>query len=162
AMSAALKHARALAGQKHQTRQALALLERDGVKAVEHLPRRIGHLARMRAFLARSWQLRHDDPQAMVLLAWLGARASERLDPRESGAARVGDFQAEALAELGNAYRVADRLQDAGVEMAHARERFERGTRDEALEIRLLELEASLAADRRQFGRARTDLLKVL
>jgi len=162
AMGTALRHARHLARQEEQARKALALLERDGFKAVERLPRRFGHLARMRAFLARSWQLRHDDPQAMLHLAWLAAHTSERLDPREYGAARVSDFQAEAFAALGNAYRVADRLPEAGVELARARGHFERGTRPEDLEIRLLELEASLAADRRQFGRARTDLLKVL
>jgi len=162
AMGTALRHGRDLARQETQARKALALLERDGIKAVESLPRGLGHLARMRAFLARSWQLRHDDPQAMVHLAWLAAENARRLDPRQYGAARVSDFQAEAHAELGNAYRVADRLPEAGVELARAREHFERGTRPEDLEIRLLELEASFAADRRQFGRARTDLLKVL
>jgi tetratricopeptide (TPR) repeat protein len=162
AMDTALRHARNLARQEKQARKALALLERDGVKALEHLPPRLGHLALMRAFLTRSWQLRHDDPQAMVHLAWLAAENARRIDPVQYGPARVSDFQAEAYAELGNAYRVADRLHEAGVELARSREHFERGTREEMLEIRLLELEASLAADRRQFGRARTDLLKVL
>lgn len=163
AMGAALRHARNLARQEEQARKALALLERDGIQeGVQRFPRRLGHLARMRAFLARGWQLRHDDPQAMIHLAWLAAENARRIDPGQYGAARVSDFQAEAFAELGNAYRVADRLHEAGVELARAREHFERGTRPEDLEIRLLELEASLAADRRQFGRARTDLLKVL
>ena len=162
AMGKVLQHARNLARQEEQTRKALALLERDGVKALKHLPRNLGPYARMRAFLTRSWQLRHDDPQAMVRLAWLAAHISQRLDPRQYGAAQVCDFQTEAFAALGNAYRVSDRLHEAGMELARARELFERGTREEWLEIRLLELEASLAADRRQFGRARTDLLKVL
>lgn len=119
-------------------------------------------LARMRELLQRSWQLRHDDPQAMVQLARLAAQSSRQLDPREHGPASVSDLQAEAHAELGNAYRVADRLHEADIELTRARALFERGTRTEALEIRLLELEASLAADRRQFERARTGLLKVL
>jgi tetratricopeptide (TPR) repeat protein len=162
AMGTVLRHARNLARQEKQARKVLVLLERDGVKALEHLPPRLGHLVRMKAFLMRSWQLRHDDPQAMVHLAWLAAENARRIDPVQYGAAHVSDFQAEAHAELGNAYRVADRLHEAGVELARARACFERGTRVETLEIRLLELEASLAADRRQFGRARTDLLKVL
>lgn len=162
AMGTALRHARNLARQEKQARKALALLERDGVKALENLPPRLGHFVRMKAFLTRSWQLRHDDPQAMVHLAWLAAENARRIDPCQYGAAHVCDFQAEAYAELGNAYRVADRLHEAGVELARARACFERGTRAETLEIRLLELEASLAADRRQFGRARMDLLKVL
>jgi tetratricopeptide (TPR) repeat protein len=162
AMGTALQHARNLARQEKQACKTLALLERDGVKALEHLPPRLGHLVRMKAFLTRSWQLRHDDPQAMVQLAWLAAENARRIDPCQYGAAHVCDFQAEAYAELGNAYRVADRLQEASMELARARACFERGTRTETLEIRLLVLEASLAADRRQFGRARMDLLKVL
>lgn len=162
AMSTALRHARNLARQEKKARKVLASLEQDGLRALNRLPSQLGPLARMRAFLKRSWQLRHDDPQAMVHLAWLAVENSWRLEPREYGLAVVSDFQAEACAELGNAYRVSDRLHEAGVELARARTCFERGTRAEALEIRLLELEASLAADRRQFGRARTDLLKVL
>ncbi len=158
----ALQHMRALARGEKQARRALALLERDGVKALERLPRNLEPYARMRAYLMRSWQIRHDDPQTMTYLAWMAAQMSERLDPRQYGAPFVCDLQAEAHAELGNAYRVSDRLHEAGAELARARELFERGTRGEALEIRLLELEASLAADRRQFGRANVDLLKVL
>lgn len=162
AVSKALRHARYLARQEAQVRKALAVLQKGGLKAAKHLPRGLGDLARMKAFLERSWELRHEDPQAMVELAWLAAQTSRRLDPREYGAARVFDFQSEAFAALGNAYRVSDRLHEAGGALGRARELFERGTREESLEIRLLELEASLAADRRQFGRARTDLLKVL
>lgn len=162
AMRRAIEHAHNLTRQERQARKALDLLEREGEKALARLPRNLEPYARMRAFLTRSWQLRHNDPQAMVKLAWLAAHISQRLAPRQYGAAQVCDFQAEAFAALGNAYRVSDRLQEAGVELARARELFERGTREEGLEIRLLELEASLAADQRQFGRARTDLLKVL
>ncbi len=158
----ALRHARILAREEREARKALALLEGGGVKALERLPRSLGPYARVRAYLMRSWQLRHDDPQTMVHLAWMAAQMSERLDPRQYGADFVWDLRAEAHAELGNAYRVSDRLHEAGAELARARELFERGTRGEALEIRLLELEASLAADKRQFGRANMDLLKVL
>jgi tetratricopeptide (TPR) repeat protein len=162
AMGVVLRHARNLAHQEAQAQKALSVLRKGGLKAVTSLPKRLGGLARMKAFLERSWQLRHDDPQGMVELAWLAAEASRCLDPVEYGAARVCDFQAEAFAALGNAYRVSDRLPEAGAALGRARELFERGTREEMLEIRLLELEASLAADRRLFGRARTDLLKVL
>jgi tetratricopeptide (TPR) repeat protein len=98
----------------------------------------------------------------MVHLAWLAKVVSQRLDPRQfGGLARVFDFQARAQAELGNAYRVANQLHEAIHAMGRARQLFERGTRNEILEIRLLELEASLAAGQRQFGRASADLLKV-
>jgi tetratricopeptide (TPR) repeat protein len=162
AIGTVLRHARNLDRQEAQARKALTVLARGGLKAAKNLPQGLSGLARMRVFLEQSWQLRHEDPQAMVEFAWLAAQTSRWLSPREYGAAQVSDFQTEAFAALGNAYRVADRLHEASEELAHARQCFERGTRTESLEIRLLELEASLAADRRQFGRATTNLLKVL
>lgn len=162
AFGVALRHARHVRRQEEQARKALAMLERGGLEAVRKLPPKLGGLARMKAFLTRSWELRHDDPPTMVELAWFAAQVSRTLDPRRYGPVLVWDFQALAFAGLGNAYRVADRLQEAAQELGRARRYFELGTRDEALEVRLLELEASLAADRRQFGRAASDLDKVL
>ncbi len=162
AMGTALKHERHLRRQRAQTRAAVAALEQGGLEAVQNLPRTIGALARMEAFLERAWQLRFENPRLMVQFAWLAAQISLKLDPRRYSPARVSDFQARAHAELGNAYRVADQLHEAGDFLSRARGFFERGTHEEALEVRLLELEASLAADCRQFGRASMDLLKVL
>jgi tetratricopeptide (TPR) repeat protein len=162
AVGAALRRERSLRRQRAQARKALRVLEGGGLEALDKLPPGLGHFARMEAFLARSWQLRHDDPQLMVHFAVLATEVSRRLDARElDSPARVTDFQARAQAELGNAYRAADRLHEAADALGRARRLFERGTRDELLEVRLLELEASLAADRCEFGRASASLLKV-
>ncbi len=134
----------------------------DGLEAVEKIPHSTSAIARMTAFLEHSWQLRHEDPPQMVDFAWLAKVAAENLDTRRYGLKQVLDFQARTSAELGNAYRVANRFPEAAESLGRARELYELGTRDEALEIRLLELEGSLAADRRQFGRASEKLLKVL
>jgi hypothetical protein len=157
-----LPHARRLRRDEAQARKVLAVLETGGLEAVDKIPRGVSHLARMKALLDRSWQLRHDDPRTMVELAVLATQVSRLVEPRQYGAERVADFQAQAHAELGNACRVSDRLQEASAHLINARRFFENGTREEALEVRLLELEASLAADRRQFGRASDYLLKVL
>jgi tetratricopeptide (TPR) repeat protein len=162
AIGKALKHERHLRGQRTQARKALTVLEGGGLVAAQKLPRTLGDLARMEAFLTRSWQLRHQDPRQMVELSWFAVQISLRLDARRYGLARVCDFQARAHAELGNSYRVSDRLHEAGEALGLARRFFEHGTREKTLEVHLLELEASLAADRRQFGRAAKDLLKVL
>jgi tetratricopeptide (TPR) repeat protein len=146
---------------KSQVRRALRVLEDGGVEAAMNLPQKMSDLSRMEAFLVRSWNLRHENPQAMVHHAWFAAQLSLKLDPRRYGPARVSDLQAWAHAELGNAYRVADSLHEAGDFLGRARAFFERGTGDLSLEARLLELDASLAADRRQFGRASATLLKV-
>lgn len=162
ALAAALRQERYLRRQRVQARKALQVLEAGGLEAVDKLPPRLSHFARMDAFLARSWQFRHDDPQMMVHFAFLAAEVSRQLDARKfDSPARVVDFQARAQAELGNAFRVADRLHEAAHALGLARQLFERGTRDEFLEVRLLELEASLVADRREFGRASAILLKV-
>jgi tetratricopeptide (TPR) repeat protein len=97
----------------------------------------------------------------MVRLARSAARASLKLSARVHGP-RVYDHQAEAHAELGNAYRVANRPQEAEKALERARELFEQGTRPPLLEVRLLELEASLLADLGEFSPASHKLLKVL
>jgi tetratricopeptide (TPR) repeat protein len=162
AMATALKHRRHLRREQVQARKILTLLEDGGIEAVQKIPRSLSPLARMNAFLAWSWRLRHEDPPQMVQFALYAAQVSRQLDVRQYGLERVFDFQASARGELGNAYRVADRLHEADETLGRARELFERGTRDKILEVRLLELEASLAADRRQFGRASEKLREVL
>jgi len=162
ALRKVLRYERYLRQQRAQALEALRVLETGGMEALDRLPPRLGQLARMEAFLARSWQLRHDDPQLMVHFAFLASQVAQRLDARRfDSPARVIDFQARAYAELGNAYRAANRLHEAADGMGRARQLFERGTRDESLEVRLLELEASLSADRCEFGRASANLLKV-
>jgi tetratricopeptide (TPR) repeat protein len=162
AIETVLPQARHLQREDAQELRVLAVLEKGGLEAVDKIPRKISHLARMKALLKRSWQLRHENPRLMVDLAVLAAQVSRLLDPRQFGVERVADFQAQAYAELGNAFRVSDRFQEAAFHLNEARRFFESGTREEILEIRLLELEGALAADRRQFGRASEYLLKVL
>jgi tetratricopeptide (TPR) repeat protein len=162
AFKTVLKHERKRAAQRIQVRRALRVLEDGGLEAARNLPQKLSDLARMEAFLIRAWGFRHEDPKSMVDHAWLAAQISLRLDPGSYGPAQVSDFQARAHAELGNAYRVSDRLHEACDFLGRARVFFERGTGDEVLEVRLLELEGSLAADCRQFGRASKTLLKVL
>jgi tetratricopeptide (TPR) repeat protein len=66
-----------------------------------------------------------------------------------------------ALAELGNAYRVLEQLDAAEEKLEEAGRILELGTGDEGLKMHLLELEASLSADRRRFDVAAFYLLTV-
>lgn len=161
AFKTVLEHERHLRSEKAKARKIVAALKEKGWKAVDTIHRAVGPLARMIAFLDWSWQLRHENPQQMVQFAKYAALVSQKLDVGRYGLDRVFDFQARAYAELGNAYRVQDQLQNAAATLSHARALFERGTHDKGLEVRLLELEASLAADYRQFGRASQKLLTV-
>lgn len=162
AVSRILKEVRHIRRERAQANKILKILKGKGLEAAANIPERTSAMARMTAFLDYSWQLRHENPQQMVEFAWLAKLASETLDARRYGPKQVLDFQACAYAELGNAYRVANRPHEAKEALGHARELLEHGTGDKLLEIRLLELEASLAADCRQFGRASEKLLKVL
>lgn len=159
----ALEEERHLRRVRAQADKILKVLKSgDGLKVVEKIPQRSSTMARMTAFLDHSWQLRHEAPQQMIEFAWLAKVAAENLDTRKYGPKRVLDYQARAHAELGNAYRVSDRLHEAAETLSQARVLYELGTQDEGLEIRLLELEGALAAEYRQFGRASEKLLKVL
>jgi hypothetical protein len=152
---------RHLQSQREQAARVAPLLATGGFHAMEKLPRRMGTLAKMDALLTRSWELRHESPTLMVQFATAAVWCAGRLNPRRYGVQRVADFQCRARAELGNAYRVADDLPRAAGELNRARQFYELGNRDRFLETRLIELEASLAADRRQFAVASNNLLKV-
>lgn len=161
AFKTASEHERHLRSEKAKASKIVAALKEKGWKAVDTIHRSVGPMARMIAFMDWSWQLRHESPLDMVRSAKYAALVSHKLDVGRYGLARVFDFQARAYAELGNAYRVQDQLENAVATLSQARALFERGTQDKALEARLLELEASLAADYRQFGRASQKLLTV-
>lgn len=141
--------------------QARPLIERGEVQALANLPRRVRGPALVEALLARSWALRFEDPTQMMQLALLAAKAAERLPSRVYGAAAVADLQCRAWADLGNAYRVCDRLDDAERAFDRALRLSEHGTGDRRLVIRLLELQASLAGDRRRFPLACSTLTVV-
>ncbi len=160
AIRAACQLDRHLQSQQAEARELACLLEQGGLEAVEKLPQKPGDLALFEALLARSWSLRHENPGRMAQLAWLAVRAAERLDAGLYGMERVIDFQCRAHAELGNAYRLLDQLDASRAALDDARRLFEMGTKDPFLEVRILELEAPLFADRRQFDAARSNLLK--
>jgi len=161
AFRVALKHARHLDRQKAQTERGIKILERKGADGPASLPRKMDDYARFRALLARSWALRYEDPKLMVQFARHAVQCAEHIDARRYGVNRVLDFRCEAQAELGNALRLMDQLDRAEAALRRARELFELGTRSELLEMRLLELEATLDADRRRFEDADNRLKKV-
>ena len=154
AFQEALRHERRLQKEKQLKEKILVLLEKDGLKAIEKLPRKWVGLALLDALIERSWALRRDDPSLMIQLSLLATRVAQGLDAVWYGTKRIADFQCRAWIELANAYRVADQLDAAWSAMGLADKLYEQGTEDKVLGIRLLDVQASLAADCRQFGRA--------
>lgn len=155
------EHARALERQMTQEERIGKILAKDGLEGLRKLPKQISDPAKIEAFLTKSWSLRHEDPKQMLRFAWLASLCAKRLNPQKYGAARVYDLQCRAQAELGNAQRVLDQFEACETSLIRARQLFELGTRNDFLDIRLLELEASLEADLRRFGRACLKLEKV-
>lgn len=161
ALRKALRSEKSLRQRKAEADRLEAILAEGGTNAVADLPFGIDPLALIDALLARSWALRHEKPWEMVQFADLAVKHAQALDACEYGFQRVADVHCRAWGELGNALRVTDNYAQATEALSVSRQVFEMGTRDEHLEIRVTELEASLAADRRQFEIALLKLTKV-
>jgi len=147
----------------HPSPEALsAFLRGDGLNAGPKVPRKVEEIERVEDQLARSWSLRYENPSLMVQYAMVAVKNAQKLEARDHGVERVFDLRGRAQAELGNAYRVLDQHDLAEENLDHARYLLGLGSGDESLQIRLLELEASLHADRRRFGLATHLLLRVL
>ncbi len=162
AFQVARRHHRHLRSQEAQAQRILQRLEaEDEMEAVGKLPHATGTLAKYMALRDRSWALRHENPYRMVQLALLALGCARQLDAGLYGAELVSDFQCRAQADLGNALRVAQRLDEAEAAMGRARQLFALGTKSASVEIHLLDLEASLDADRRRFKDAIARLEKI-
>jgi hypothetical protein len=103
--------------------------------------------------LDRCQALRYDDPGRMIEIARSAAAEADRF-ARHQGRERAADLRCRALTELANACRVADRLREAQDALDSAAESYLEGTMHELVGARLLEIQASVAADRRRFGEA--------
>ncbi len=99
--------------------------------------------------------LRYSDPEALVLAASLAVVTAERIDPGFRGPAALADLQAYAIAELGNAKRVADDLRGAESELARALQRAAEGTGAPLLLAHLMDLTSSLYIDQGRVEDAR-------
>lgn len=105
--------------------------------------------------LEGSRTLRRTDPEAALLLASLGWAATESIEPGPAETGHLADFQAQALGELGNAYRVTNDPNKAERILSQALDSAREGTFvDPLLFARLTELAASIYADQRRFAEA--------
>jgi tetratricopeptide (TPR) repeat protein len=118
-----------------------------------------GGVALIELIRQRSRSLRFDDPEGMVELAKTGCTLTEGLDAERYGDRVVADLRAQAWAELGNAYRVADDFENAGQAFGRARELVQRGIEWPPMLAEPIELLALFLAERRLFREA-TQLLE--
>ncbi|MFL6259667.1 MAG: hypothetical protein ACJ76Y_08150 [Thermoanaerobaculia bacterium] len=151
AFAAARQYASSLAsreGQNSSTRKAPSL------EALSSSGKALPERERCEALLAQCRDFRYSDPEKMVLSASLAVNLAERLTAKHGESAEWVDLEAQAWAELGNAYRVADDFVSAETALAHALKRSSQGNGEPLLLARLMDLTASLFVDRRRFKEA--------
>jgi hypothetical protein len=161
AVQSSLRIARRTRREQSRIPDALALLDERGSDAfLEDVPRRLGGIAGLEALLAKSRSLRAGlrvDEQggggtaesrrlAGAAVAW-----ADRLPSRRYGLRQVRDLQCRAWLGLAEA---SGRSAAARRALAEAARLFLDGTGDAALEVRLLETQATLEAGSHPAGRA--------
>jgi tetratricopeptide (TPR) repeat protein len=123
--------------------------EMDTLLAQDDLPLR--GLGVLQALLDHGWAIRHENPQEMVKLTRFAVTVAAELDSRQCGLKEHADWQARAWAELGNAYRICDNLDEAEWAFGYAFDFLIQGTGDPRLKAKLYEFHASYYGTRRQF-----------
>ncbi|HEY2736875.1 MAG TPA: hypothetical protein VGK45_00635 [Thermoanaerobaculia bacterium] len=104
--------------------------------------------------LQRSFDARYSNPKEMLDQAQTAQWVSKRLDGGRYGERLVFDLQARVWGELGNAYRVNEKYQEADSAFVTAHRHLDRGTGDLFLRAHLWDLESSLRRAQRRFGNA--------
>lgn len=142
--------------------KAIAYLKVHGIEGLADAPEEyVRGRVLFEALLKRSWDLRHDDPAQMVCLAQWATVVACSLKAPAYGAEQAADFSCRAWAELGNAYRVADDISSAERAMANATAYYRKGSRNDDLAARYLDLQASFYGHLRQFDMA-SEILEVV
>lgn len=160
AYDGALDRAFATAAQKARKLQetwkqeALVLFAGEDPDALPEIPSHLRGIPAIEALLELSSSLRHEDPERMIRLAEWAWFFANKVPLPELNAAHLADFQCKVLIELGNAYRVADNLDEARDILGDATALFLNGTQNELLKARLMDVHASLYGDSRRFDLA--------
>jgi tetratricopeptide (TPR) repeat protein len=134
--------------------EALRVIDAKGPLGILYGPARLRGLEGLDALLVRSWEQRRESPRAMVTLARAATEVAEKLDSRRLGEQEVWDHCCRAWGELANAQRVANDYERAAESLAEALRYLVRGSRNEKLEVRLLDIHASLEGHRCHFYEA--------
>jgi tetratricopeptide (TPR) repeat protein len=152
ALAAVRLHGSQALSRKRKADQVRAKIAAQGGESVS--VKREGAYPVYEALLTRSWESRHDDPQKMIEYAWQAVQAAKSLAQEGFTTRQLADLQARAFGELGNAFRVADRLSDSESMLEQALSRSRAGTGDPFLALRLADLRASLLISTHRYTEA--------
>lgn len=148
---------------EQERRQGTALLEElhEGHRTWDDLSqgerRLLSVVSLVDLVLERSRQVRFEDPGAMIEWAQKACVLADHfaLEDPNGGPVSAPGARARAWAELGNAYRVADDLENAEQALDYARRLAQGPGVASDTQLRVLELMANLSADLRSFSEAR-------
>ncbi|MEA2562931.1 MAG: MalT-like region [Acidobacteriota bacterium] len=147
--------------EKDLYQEALRVIDTKGPFGILHGPARLRGLEGLRALLDRSWEQRRESPRVMVALARAATAVAEKLNSRGLEEHEVWDHRCRAWGELANAQRVANDYERAAESLAEALRHLVRGSRSEELEVRLMDIHASLEGHRCHFYEA-FDILDII
>jgi tetratricopeptide (TPR) repeat protein len=103
------------------------------------------------ALLRKSHEVRFSDPKRMLELAEDAAGVAKHARAEKyPWPGLLADLRARAFAEMGNAYRINDRLSEADAAFERARDYLDEGTGDLFLRAHVLDLEASFRRAQRR------------
>jgi hypothetical protein len=157
AFAAGRRYAASLSRERHERERDqvdVPLQEVPAPTPIDPMTRGLRDWERCEQLLARCQELRRSHPPATVATASLAVSLAERISPEVRGPHALADLQALALAERGNARRVADDLVHAEADLKQALDRASAGTECPRILARLLDLTASLRIDQRRFDEA--------
>lgn len=147
--------------ERQEVRRIVTLLEMEGEEGFDSLSPGDYSPVLVESLLERSWALRHEDPGRMRELAHFATAAAGRLSLARYGQERVSDLLCRAWAELANACRVSERLDEAEAAFHRAYAHETTGSGDPMLTARLMDLLSSLYGARRNFRKVRELLVLV-
>jgi tetratricopeptide (TPR) repeat protein len=140
-------------GAPARVEELLALPPRERQAALRSEPR-YANPAVCDRLIEASFEAGFDDPARAVALAELAIELSDRIDAAVYGRALALDVKARAWAYLGNARRLNSDRRGAEEALALAQSLSSEGSGDPLEQARILDLKASLAADRGRFEEA--------
>ena len=134
--------------------EALRAIDAKGPFGILHGPARLRGVEGLDALLVRSWEQRRESPRTMVALARAATEVAEKLSSSRLGKEAVWDYRCRAWGELANAQRVANEYERAAESLIKALRCLVSGSRSEDLEVRLMDIHASLEGHRCHFYEA--------
>jgi len=135
---------------KAATREAHQRLVEKGLLSVSL--KRNPDYAVFEALLQRVHELRNEDPRQMLFYSAMAVQTARQMTDYPD--ADQADFQAKALIERANAFRVNDQFHEAAIQLDLAEQWYEAGTQNPRLGLRLKDIRASLYGAQQHYAEA--------